>query len=108
MRRSSGGNKNLNKLMKQAQKMQAEAARVQEALAHKTLEVTAGGGMIKVVINGHKALQALEINPEVVDPDDIEMLQDLVLAAVNEAIEKAEKMAQEAMAKVTGGMPGLF
>lgn len=108
MYRGSGGNKNLNKLMKQAKKMQAEMGKVQEALAHKTLEITAGGGMVKVVINGHKVIQELQINPEVVDPDDIEMLQDLVLAAVNEAVEKAEKMAQDAMSKVTGGMPGLF
>ena len=108
MRKSFGGGKNLNKLMKQAQKMQSDMAKAQEELGSKTVEVVVGGGAIKAVVNGHKQLQELVIQPDVVDPDDVEMLQDMLIAAVNEAIEKAEKMAQDAMGKITGGMPGLF
>lgn len=96
--------KNLNKLMKQAQKMQAQMVKVQEELKEKTVEATVGGGMVKVVVNGHKQLQSIEIDPAAVDPDDVEMLQDLILAAVNEAMDKADKMAQEELSKVTGGM----
>lgn len=96
--------KNLNKLMKQAQKMQAQMAKIQEELGEKTVEATVGGGMVKVVVNGHKQLQSIEIDPAAVDPDDVEMLQDLILAAVNEAMDKADKMAQEELSKVTGGM----
>ncbi len=107
MRKNFGG-KNLNKLMKQAQKMQEDMARAQEELGNKTIEVIVGGGAVKAVVNGHKLVQELVIDPDVVDADDVEMLQDMIIAAVNEALEKADKMAQEAMGKITGGMPGIF
>ncbi|HHW47957.1 MAG TPA: YbaB/EbfC family nucleoid-associated protein, partial [Clostridiaceae bacterium] len=86
------GGGNLNNLMKQAQKMQKDMARLQEELHEKTVEATAGGGAITVVANGKKELQKITIKPEVVDPDDVEMLEDLVLAAVNEALRKADEM----------------
>lgn len=84
--------------------MQAEMARVQEALASKTVEATAGGGAIKIVANGHKEIQEVVIDPEVVDADDVEMLQDLILVALNEALRKADEMASSDMGKLTGGM----
>lgn len=102
---------NINNIMKQAKKMQEQMAKMQEELEEKTVEASAGGGMVTVVANGKKEIVEINIKPEVVDPDDIEMLQDLVLAGVNEALRKAEEMAQEQMAKLTGGMglpPGLF
>ncbi len=95
--------------MKQAQKMQERMLRMQEELATKTVEATAGGGMITAVVNGKYELVSLKIEREVVDPEDIEMLQDLIVAAVNEGVRKSQEMAQEEMAKVTGGLniPGL-
>lgn len=96
--------KNMKNLMKQAQKMQAEMAKVQEALGGKTVEAVAGGGAIKVVANGHKEIQEVVISPDVVDADDVEMLQDLILVAVNEALRKADEMASADMGKFTGGM----
>lgn len=96
--------KNMKDLMKQAQKMQAEMARVQEALAGKMVEATAGGGAIKIVANGHKEIQEVVIDPGVIDADDVEMLQDLILVAVNEALRKADEMAAADMSKFTGGM----
>lgn len=100
---------NFGKLMKQAQKMQEQMMRVQEELAAKTVEATAGGGMVTVVVNGKHELVSLKVEREVVDPDDIEMLQDLVVAAVNEGVRRAQEMAAEEMSKVTGGIniPGL-
>jgi len=100
---------NFGKLMKQAQQMQEKMMRVQEELASRTVEATAGGGMVTAVVNGKNELVSLKIEKEVVDPDDIEMLQDLVVAAVNEGVRKAHEMAAEEMSKVTGGMniPGL-
>ena len=99
----------LGNLMKQAQKMQEQMMRVQEELAAKTVEATAGGGMVTVVVNGKHELVSLKVEREVVDPDDIEMLQDLVVAAVNEGVRRAQEMAAEEMSKVTGGIniPGL-
>jgi len=104
------GGMNMNSLMKQAQKMQKQMAEMQEDLANKTLEVSAGGGAIKVTINGEKQIQALTISPDVVDPDDVEMLQDLVISAVNEAIRQMDESVNSQMSKITGGMnmPGLF
>lgn len=104
--------RNMSRMMKQVQKMQAEMMRVQEELAEKTVEATAGGGMVTVVANGHQEVVSVNIDPEAVDPEDVEMLQDLVLAAVNEALRAAKDMAADEMAKVTGGlnipgMPGL-
>ncbi|WP_029913099.1 YbaB/EbfC family nucleoid-associated protein [Pelobacter seleniigenes] len=102
--------KGLGNIMKQAQQMQARIARVQQELETKEVEATAGGGMVTARVNGKQQLLELKIEKDVVDPEDVEMLQDLVLAAVNEAIKKSQEMIQEEMGKVTGGMnlPGLF
>lgn len=96
--------------MKQVQKMQQDMAKLQEELQEKTVEATAGGGVVKVVASGKKQIVSIDISPEVVDPDDVEMLQDLIMAATNEALQKAEDMVAEEMGKLTGGlnMPGLF
>jgi hypothetical protein len=104
----TGGN--MNNMMKQVQKMQKQMGEVQAELETKEVEATAGGGAIKAVVNGKKELLNIEIQPEVVDPEDIEMLQDLIIAAVNEAIKKAEEMMEKEMGKITGGMniPGMF
>ncbi|REJ35600.1 MAG: YbaB/EbfC family nucleoid-associated protein [Bacillota bacterium] len=104
--------RNMGRMLKQVQKMQADMMRVQEELAQKTVEAAAGGGMVKVVANGHQEIVSIAIDPEAVDPEDVEMLQDMVLAAVNEALRSAKEMAADEMAKVTGGlnipgMPGL-
>jgi DNA-binding YbaB/EbfC family protein len=100
---------NMQKMMKQAQKMQAKMAKVQEELEEKTLEATAGGGAVKVVVNGKQEVVDLKIDPEVVDPDDVEMLEDLVLAAVNQGMREIQEMVNDEMGKVTGGMnlPGM-
>lgn len=103
---------NMQKMMKQVQKMQTDMARVQEELKTETVEVEAGG-VIKAVFNGHGDIQSITILPEAVDPEDVEMLQDLVLAAVREGQTKAQELAQERLGSVTGnlnmpGMPGLF
>lgn len=101
---------NMNKMMKQVQKMQQDMMKMQEELASRTVESTAGGGVVKVVANGKNEILSVEIKPEAVDPDDVEMLQDLVVAAVNEALKKAQEMVSEEMGKITGGLkiPGLF
>ncbi len=101
--------KGMSNMMKQAQKLQARMLQLQDELAEKTVETTAGGGMVKVVANGSQRLVAIELEKEVVDPEDIEMLQDLILAAVNDALEKSHQMVADAMGKLTGGMniPGL-
>lgn len=101
---------NMNNMIKQAQKMQKQMQEAQEALEKKELEITAGGGAISIKINGKKEIMEMKIKPEVVDSDDVEMLEDLILAAVNEAIRKVDEMAANEMGKVTGGMnmPGLF
>jgi nucleoid-associated protein EbfC len=103
---SRGG---LGNIMKQAQQMQRRMAELQEELANKQVEATAGGGMVTAVVNGKQQLLDLKIDPAAVDPEDVEMLQDLVTAAVNEAIRQSQQMAQEEMGKITGGMniPGL-
>lgn len=100
---------NMQKMMKQVQKMQADMARVQEELKSMTVEGTAGGGAVKVEATGAQQIQKVTISPEVVDPSDVGMLEDLVLAAVNEALRRSSEMAQTEMAKVTGGMnlPGM-
>lgn len=105
------GGGNMGNLMKQAQKMQKDMAKMQEELQEKSVEATAGGGAITVVVTGKKELKEIKIKQEVVDPDDVEMLQDLIMAAVNEALRKADDMVNSEMGKVTGGMggfPGLF
>ncbi len=99
----------MGKILKQAQKMQQEMARVQAELGEKEIEVTAGGGMITVKVTGNQHITGLKIRPEVVDPDDVEMLEDLIQAAVNQALESSQKMVQDEMGKITGGLniPGL-
>lgn len=96
--------KMIGNLMREAQKLQAEMARVQEEAQKKTVEATAGGGMVTVVANGAGELVSIVIDREVVDPEDIEMLQDLVLAATNEALRRAREMVSEEVSKITGGM----
>jgi nucleoid-associated protein EbfC len=100
---------NFNNMMKQAQKMQVKMAQVQEELKGEVLEASAGGGMVKVSITGDLQVQSITIDPGAVDPDDIDMLQDMVTAAVNEAIRSAQELGASRMADVTGGMglPGL-
>ena len=101
---------NMQKLMQQAQKMQREMNKVQEQLAESTFEGKAGGGVVTAVCNGNGDLLSLAIDPEIVDPDDIEMLEDMVLAAVREALKTSKEAAAAAMSKVTGGagMPSMF
>jgi len=101
------GGMNMNSLMKQAQKMQRQMAEMQTELAEKTIEVSSGGGAVKLIINGEKQIQSLAISPDVVDPDDIEMLQDLIMTAVNEAIRQIEELREKQMAGLTGGVGGL-
>lgn len=104
--------KGISELLKQAQKLQTQMAKVQEELATKTVEGSAGGGMVVVVANGKQEIISIKIDPEVVDPNDIEMLQDLVIAAVNDALKKSQEMVTQEMSKLTGGLnlnlPGLF
>ena len=101
---------NLGDLMKQAQQLQTKLARIQEEAGNKTVEATAGGNMVTAVLNGRLELLSLRIDPAVTEGGDVEMLQDLVLAAVNEGIRKAQKMMAEEMGKVAGGLkiPGLM
>jgi DNA-binding YbaB/EbfC family protein len=97
-------------LMAQVNKMQEEMEKTQAALAEEEIEVSAGGGMVTVVITGAKAVRSIKIKPEAVDPDDVEMLEDLVLAAVTEAMQKADELSEERMGGITGGLglpPGL-
>jgi len=105
-----GGGANMQQLVRQAQQMQAKMNEAQEKLAQTEYEATAGGGAVRAVVNGKKQLTVLEIQPAAVDPEDVEMLQDLVIAAVNEALQKAEDDANATLGKLTGGMnmPGLF
>jgi DNA-binding YbaB/EbfC family protein len=102
--------KGLGNIMKQAQVMQQKMTRLQEELETREVEASAGGGMVTAVVNGRQQLLSLKVEKSVVDPEDVEMLQDLVLAAVNEAIKKSQDMMQAEMGKITGGMniPGLF
>ncbi len=102
--------KNMNQLMKQAQQMQAKMTTLQKELETREVEASSGGGMVKVKVNGKQELLDIKINPECVDPNDVDMLQDLVKAAVNEAVKDSQEMVSSAMSKVTGGLsiPGLF
>ena len=102
--------KGLGKMMKQAQQLQSKMLKLQEELAEKTVETSSGGGMVKVVASGKQQLVSIQIEQEVVDPNDVEMLQDLILAAVNDALTKAQEMVSGEMSKLTGGMniPGLM
>jgi len=96
--------KQMNQMMKQMQKMQADMAAAQEALTQATVEGSAGGGMVKVVVTGAGEVQSVRISPEVVDPDDVEMLEDLVLAAVGDGLRRAQELQSEQMGAVTGGI----
>ncbi len=101
--------KGMASMMKQAQKLQSKMLQMQEELAQKTVEASAGGGMVKVVANGKQQIVSVQIEKEVVDPEDVDMLQDLVLAAVNDALARSQEMANAEMSKLTGGLsiPGL-
>ena len=102
--------KGMNELVRQAQIMQKKMAKVQEDLEGRTVEGTAGGGMVVAVVSGANELKALRIDKTAVDPNDVEMLQDLILAAVNDGVKKAKTMMEEEMGQITGGIkvPGLF
>lgn len=102
---------NMGNLMKQAQKMQKDMEKLQEELQTRTVEASSGGGAVTVIATGKKEIKEIKIKPEVIDPDDPEMLQDLILASVNEALRKADEMVTGEMSKITGGIsgiPGLF
>ncbi len=106
-----GGMGNMGNMMKQAQKMQREMLKLQDEIEQRTVEASSGGGAVTVVVSGKKDIRSINIEPEVVDPDDIEMLQDLIIAAINEAIRKADEMVAQEMSKLTGGLNlpgGLF
>ena len=105
-----GGAQNMNSMIKQAQKMQDEITELQNDIEAREFSATSGGGVVEVVVTGAKNLKSLTIKPEVVDPEDVEMLQDLVISAVNEAMANVEKTTEEEMNKITGGvsLPGLF
>jgi DNA-binding YbaB/EbfC family protein len=102
--------KGLGNILKQAQQMHTKIAQLQEEMAAKTVEGSSGGGMVNILMNGKQEILSVRIDPEVVNREDVEMLQDLITAAVNEAIRKSHEMMQEEMKKVTGGLsiPGLF
>jgi len=105
-----GGKKGMKDLMKQAQKMQQDLAKAQEELANKIVEGSSGGGMVTVKMNGKNQIISLKIDKEVVDPEDVEMLEDLIIAAINEAQEKISQTSQDELGKLTGGIniPGMF
>ena len=105
-----GGPQNMQAMLRQAQKMQEDMAALQEDLDAREYEIKAGGGMVTVNINGKKEVLSIDIQPEIVDPDDIETLSDILVAAVNEAIKRVETTNSEEMAKISGNMniPGLF
>ena len=104
------GGANMNNMIKQAQKMQQEMLKMQEEMEQSSYEATAGGGAVTVKMSGKKELLEIKISPDVVDADDIEMLEDLILVAVNDALKKVDEVSQNQMSRLTGGMniPGLF
>ena len=101
--------KGMGNMMKQAQQLQSKMLKLQEELADRTVETSSGGGMVKVVSNGKQQIISLDIEKEVVDPEDVEMLQDLIIAAINDALTKSQEMVSSEMSKLTGGLniPGL-
>ncbi|MGN1090663.1 MAG: YbaB/EbfC family nucleoid-associated protein [Huintestinicola sp.] len=105
-----GGAQNMQSMIKQAQKMQEEITNVQEQIENETFTATAGGGAVEITMNGRKQVQSLNIKPEVVDKDDVEMLQDLIISAVNECVKQIEETSESRMGAITGGVsfPGLF
>ena len=108
--RGMGGGASMNQMIKQAQKMQEQMMKMQEEMETKTYEAAAGGGAVKVVIDGKREIKEVILAPEVVDPDDIEMLQDLIIAAVNEGLRKVDEESTAQLGSITGGLniPGLF
>ena len=109
-KQNMGGAQNMNAMIRQAQKMQDEITTLQEDIENREFTATSGGGAVEVVVTGKKTIKALTIKPEVVDPEDIEMLQDLIISAVNEAVNNVEQTTEDEMSKITGGvsLPGLF
>ncbi len=106
-----GGMGNMNGMMKKMQKLQNQMQKMQEDLKQRTVDVSAGGGAVKLVMNGEKQVQSITIDPEVVNPEDVEMLQDLIAAAFNEGLQKVDDMLTSEMSKLTGGLglpPGMF
>lgn len=99
---------NMNNLMKQAQKMQKQMEEAQKELEETTVSASAGGGVVNVTVTGKKEVTEIKIDPEAVDPDDVEMLEDMILAAVNEAMRKADELSANSMSKITGGLGGGF
>lgn len=101
--------KGMGNMLKQAQKLQSKIFKLQEEMADRTVETTVGGGMVKAVANGKQELLSIKIEPEVIDPNDVQMLEDLIVAAVNDVLKKAQEMVSEEMTKLTGGfnIPGL-
>ncbi len=99
---------NMNNLMKQAQKMQRQMEEATKELEEKEMTATAGGGVVEVTVSGKKEVTKIKIDPEAVDPEDVEMLEDLIMAAVNEALRKIEEYSQQSMNKITGGLNGLL
>jgi DNA-binding YbaB/EbfC family protein len=102
-----GGGMDMGAILKQAQQMQADMAKVQDELKDEVVDASAGGGMVKVKVTGDLAVQSIEIDPDAVDPEDVEMLQDMVLAAVNEGIRAAQQRAESKMGGIAGGLGGL-
>lgn len=109
-KQNMGGAQNMNAMIRQAQKMQDEITTLQEDIENREFSATSGGGAISVVVTGKKIIKSLTINKEVVDPEDVEMLQDLVISAINEAVNQVESTTETEMSKITGGvsLPGLF
>ena len=108
--RSGGGPAaagNPNAMLGQLQQMQAQMAATQEALGLETVEGSAGGGAVAVVMTGHQILQSIKLNPEIISPDDVELLQDLIVAAVNDAVAKSRKLAEDRLGPLTGGLAGM-
>lgn len=103
----AGGGGNQSQMMRQLQQMQEEMAKAQEALENETVEVTAGGGAVTLVMNGHQKVVSIKIDPEAVDPEDVETLQDMIVAAVNQGVEQSQEMASKRMEAVTGPLSGL-
>ena len=108
--KNTGGSQNMNQMIRQAQKMQDQITELQEQIEARDFTATAGGGAVEVVMTGKKTIKSLSLKPEVVDPEDIEMLQDLIISAVNEAVSTIETTTEAEMSKITGGvsLPGLF
>lgn len=108
--KTSGGAQNMNQMIRQAQKMQDQITELQEDIESREFTATAGGGAVEVTLSGKKEIKSLDLKPEVVDPEDIEMLQDLIISAINEAVNNIETTTESEMSKITGGVsiPGMF